>query len=179
MLDFFGVLELGLLSATSHRSRWCQQLRGLELQLRGLSGAQPASARGLVTLDASLSCSGPQFPHLSKGRNGGTWSNETGSSLELCRPSPKYPSPRLRSQAPLLWGLSFRSSQPVWRQPCPSDSPAVTPEPGLSQQLPTGGAGAGEPAVATPAGAGGLVPGLVQDSGPASTMFGKDNCSAL
>lgn len=142
LVGFFVVPELYLLSATSFHSRRCRQLWGRFCPMAGAFGR----------LTELL---WPWFPHLSKGSNGGARPNEAGSALALCSPSPK---------CPLLWGLSFPFPQPVWRQPCPSDSPAVTQSLASAQRLPPG-----EPAAWS---------WLVQDSGPASTVFGKENSSA-
>lgn len=160
---------------------------GLELQLWGGPVWSPALVlpNGWVALDASLNCSGPWFPHLSKGNSGGTWSNEMGSlgsneSLELYSPSPKYLQPCLHSQYPCCWasvspplGLSGGSPAPLRALLSPQS-------PGSDQWLPSGGAGAHEP------GCGQVLEellawsrGLVSENGSVFIVFGEDDSSAL
>lgn len=144
-----------------------------------LSGAQPGSARGLVTLDESLSCSGPLFPHLSKGRNGGAWSNKQAHHWSSS-PSPKYSPPCLRSQAPCGGASVTPPLSLSGGSPAPLTALLSPQSLASALRLPSGGGQEQvDQAVAMPAGASGLVRGLVQDSGPASTVFGKDNSSAL
>lgn len=69
----------GPLRSTSFRSKKALTWRS-ELRLRGRPAQSPALVlpNGWVPLHPSPNCSGPQFPPLSKGNNGSTWSNEMG-----------------------------------------------------------------------------------------------------